>query len=214
MTPEEFFDKLSDMEKEHLTGCVNGHEWVDLGLSVKWAECNLGSDTPEDCGGYYAWGETETKDEYDWVTLKYCNHWKSGSFSKYKEVRNQLDYSKLEWLDDAATVAWGSEWRTPTKEEWEELYKKCIWTWVSNDDVAGYKVTGSTGKSIFLPASGYKENRLLRNKNTYGNYWSASLDVNEIWYAHFMCFSSRTIGVSSSSRFGGFSIRPVTGSDK
>ena len=121
----------------------NGHEYVDLGLSVKWATCNVGAVSPEDYGDYFAWGETEPKDFYAWSTYKWCN----GSYdtltkyctdSKYGTVDNK---TVLDLEDDAAHVNWGGDWRMPTKAEQDELYNNCTWEWTTQNGVNGYKVT-------------------------------------------------------------------------
>ena len=103
----------------------NGHEYVDLGLPsrIKWATCNVGATTPEEYGDYFAWGETEPKDNYDWSTYKWCNEsnatmTKYCTDSSYGTVDNK---TVLELEDDAAYVNWGGNWRMPTKAELDEL---------------------------------------------------------------------------------------------
>ena len=120
----------ANFKKEISTGVENGHNWVDLGLSVKWATCNVGATTPEGYGNYYAWGETKPKSTYDWSTYKYCNGdrysmTKYCTNSEYGIVDNK---TTLELSDDAAHVNWGGSWRMPTKAEQDEL-NNCTWTW-------------------------------------------------------------------------------------
>ena len=113
------------------TGSHNGHDWVDLGLpsGLKWAVCNVGADSPEGYGFYFAWGETETKSRYSWNTYKWCN----GSYytqtkyctnSSYGTVDNK---TTLDLSDDAARANWGGSWRMPTKAEQDELRNNCTW---------------------------------------------------------------------------------------
>lgn len=157
---------------------VNGHEVVDLGLSVKWATCNIGAATPTECGNYYAWGETTTKNNYDWETYKWCNGDRE-SLTKYctnSEYGDTDGLTVLSSSDDVATVKWGNKWRTPTKKEYEELFRKCKVEWTKKSNVNGCLVTGPSGKSIFLPAAGSRSRTDLRNKGIYGPYLTATLD--------------------------------------
>ncbi|MBR5532185.1 MAG: T9SS C-terminal target domain-containing protein, partial [Bacteroidales bacterium] len=122
------------------------NEYVDLGLpsGIKWATCNVGANSPEDYGDYFAWGETEPKDYYDWSTYKYCN----GSYDIMTKYFTDSDYgtvdnkTTLELTDDAAHVNWGGNWRMPTKAEQDELRNtdNCTWEWTTLNGVEGYKV--------------------------------------------------------------------------
>ncbi|MDY4512770.1 MAG: hypothetical protein SPE10_04900, partial [Paludibacteraceae bacterium] len=114
---------------------ANGHEYVDLGLSVKWATCNVGASKPEEYGNYYAWGETTTKSTYNWSTYKWCNGSKTtltkyNTSSSYGTVDNK---TVLELADDAARANWGGAWRMPTDAEWTELRENCTWTWITKN---------------------------------------------------------------------------------
>ena len=152
---------------------------VDLGLSVKWATCNVGASTPEDYGDYFAWGETSTKSTYGWSTYKYCN----GSYNTLTKYNNSSSYgtmvdnkTQLDLSDDAARANWGGSWRMPTDAEMTELRKQCTWTWTTQNGVNGYKVTSkSNGNSIFLPAASYYRFGLVDNVGHGGYYWSSSL---------------------------------------
>ena len=144
---------------------LDKHEYVDLGLSVLWATTNVGAESAEEYGDYFAWGETEPKEVYSWTNYKWCDGTEN-IMTKY----NATDGLKtLQPEDDAAHVNWGGEWRMPTKEERDELLDKCIWTWESVNGVEGFRVTGPNGNSIFLPAAGiYIETRLLtKGLNSY-----------------------------------------------
>ncbi len=192
----------------------NGHEYVDLGLSVKWATCNVGATKPEEYGDYFAWGETQPRDyyDYDWSTYKWCNgshntQTKYCTDSYYGTVDNK---TQLELSDDAARANWGGSWRMPTKAEQDELRKNCTWTWTTQNGVKGYKVTSSNGNSIFLPAAGYRNSSGLNYAVSSGYYWSSSLDTDIPYTAYNLHFGSSHADLTSDrSRFCGLSVRPV-----
>ena len=191
---------------------TGGHEYVDLGLSVKWATCNVGANKPEDYGDYFAWGETKPKSTYNWSTYKWCRgsydtQTKYNTSSSYGTVDNK---KTLELSDDAARANWGGSWRMPTDAEWTELREKCKWTLTTQNGVKGYKVTSkSNGNSIFLPAAGYRDDSSLGNAGSYGNYWSSSLYTGYPDYAWGVYFNSSRVGRDSNKRYYGFSVRPV-----
>ena len=180
----------------------NGHEYVDLGLSVKWATMNVGAKTPEEYGDYFAWGETTTKSTYNWSTYKYCNG-SSSTLTKYniKSSYGTVDNkTKLDLSDDAARANWGGSWRMPTDAEMTELRNNCTWTWTSQNGVNGYKVTStsrSNGNSIFLPAG----------SDDY--YWSSSLNTDDPDYAWSVYFFSGYVYRISNYRYYGRPVRPV-----
>ena len=185
---------------------------VDLGLSVYWAECNIGASAPEDYGDYYAWGETETKASYSWSTYKFGTS-SSGPFSKYntKESYGTVDNKTvLDPEDDVAHVKLDGDWRMPTDEEWTELWTKCTWTWTTLGGVNGYVVTGSNGNSIFLPAAGYRNGSSLYDAGSYGDYWSSSLYVGYPSYAWLGYFYSGNVRRDYGYRYLGHSVRPVS----
>lgn len=192
---------------------LNGHEAVDLGLSVKWATCNVGANSPEEYGGYYAWGETEEKDYYDWSTYKYCR----GSFialTKYctNSIFGTVDNKTvLDPEDDVAHVKWGGSWRMPTLSEINELLNNCSWTWTTQNGVNGYVVTSkSNGNSLFLPAAGNHWYENVVDSGSYGDYWSSSLNENSIDNTCYLYFYSGSRGLDDNTRCFGFSVRPVT----
>lgn len=196
-------------------GLENGYEYVDLGLSVKWATCNVGANGPEEYGDYFAWGETQPKSNYDCSTYKWCN----GSYNTLTKYCTNSDYgtydgkSTLELADDAARANWGGSWRMPTKEEQEDLRANCKWEWTTQNGVKGYKVTskkkGYTKNSIFLPAAGYRDDSSLNEVGRYGRYWSSSLGTNYPNAVHCLYFNSSNVYWSSSIRDEGQSVRPV-----
>ena len=187
-------------------------EAVDLGLSVKWANMNIGAECPEDYGDYFAWGETEPKDVYDWSTYKWCNGsdtslTKYNTSSSYGTVDNK---TKLELSDDAAHVNWGGAWRMPTDAERIELREQCTWTWTRQNGVNGCKVTSkSNGNSIFLPAAGDRIYGSLYGTGRDGNYWSSSLDTDYPSGALGVSCDSSGVYGSWSYRIFGCSVRPV-----
>ncbi len=184
-----FADKLQE---------ENGHEYVDLGLSVKWATCNVGATSPEDYGGYYAWGETTTKTNFS-----------SDNSKTYGEIMKRISGNAQY---DAARNNWGGRWRMPTESEMQELIYKCIWIWTTQNGVSGYKVTGPNGNSIFLPATGCRSGSSLDDAGIYGYYWS-STPINGIvaldYLAYDLGFNSDNRGIGRSRRYNGQSVRPV-----
>lgn len=192
-------------------GTENGYADVDLGLSVKWATCNVGANKPEDYGDYFAWGETEPKEVYDWSTYKYGNGsyllTKYNNNSNYGTVDNK---TQLDLTDDAAYVNWGGAWRMPTDAELTELGNNCTWTWTSQNGVNGYKVTSkSNGNSIFLPAAGYRYDTSLRYAGSDGYYWSGSLRTGSPLDAWLVNFDAGSVYWKYLNRFDGFTVRPV-----
>ena len=167
---------------------------VDLGLpsGTLWADRNIGANSPEGYGDYFAWGETSPKSVYDWSTYKYCK----GSYNTLTKYNNTSicgtvdNKTVLEAVDDAATANWGSNWRMPTHAEQEELNNKCTWTWTTRNGVKGYKVVGPNGNSIFLPAAGYRRGSSVYYVGSGGYYWSASLGESDPVYAWLMYFGS------------------------
>ena len=194
----------------------NGYEYVDLGLpsGIKWATCNVGATTPEEYGGYYAWGETEEKNNYNWSTCKWCNGsettiTKYCTDSNYGTVDNK---TVLDLEDDVAHVKWGGSWRMPTRAEQDELRNSCTWTWTTQNGVDGHKVTSkSNGNSIFLPAAGYRDGTGLDYSGSGGYCWSSSLDGSLSLSAYHLYFGSGDYDWYISSRCFGFSVRAVCG---
>lgn len=175
---------------------INGYEAIDLGLSVKWATCNVGASTPEDYGGYYAWGEIENKSNYSYAT--------------YEASSLELSDISGTALYDVACAKWGSNWRMPTKSEIQELKDKCTWKWTTQNGVNGYKITGPNGNCIFLPAAGYRRGSELYNGGNNGYYWSSSLYDSLDNYAYFLYFYDNNCYCNYNDCFYGRNVRPVT----
>lgn len=192
----------------------SGPEAVDLGLSVKWASCNVGASSPSDYGSYFAWGETEPKNDYSWQTYRFRvsgNSWDNVTFSKYntQSGRGTVDNKTvLDLSDDAARANWGGSWRMPTRSEFIELINNCTWTWTTLDGNIGYRMTSKkNGNSIFLPAAGYRFGTFLQDGGS-GYYWSSSLISDYPYFALYMSSLSMNYGIYRSS---GLLIRPVYG---
>ena len=144
------------------TGVHNGHEWVDLGLSVLWATCNVGASSPSDYGDYYAWGETKTKLNYTY-----------GNSRTFEVISSMSDISGNPQYD-AAAANWGTGWRMPTKDEFEELEDKCDWHWDYQSGHNGFKITGPNGNSIFIPLTGFRGGILRKYVDKAAAYWSST----------------------------------------
>ena len=176
---------------------------VDLGLSVRWADRNIGATLRTDYGAYFAWGETSPKNEY--TTDTYI-HYKGG----YLDIGDNIGGTEY----DPATVNWGENYMTPTREQFQELIDNCTWK-VTNVDgtVVGYQLTskieGHTDRSIFLPCTGDYWTAGLNDANTIGRYWTS--DCSTDGHAYDLAFSSVTAkyGTSSEYRGHGMCIRPV-----
>ena len=209
----------------------NGHEYVDLGLKVKWATCNVGATKPEEYGDYFAWGDTvpyyssqdpltwkEGKSAgYNWSTYKWCK----GSYKTLTKYCNKSNYGKdgftdskttLDPEDDAASYQWGGIWRMPTNDDIEELIATkdntadYTWTWC---DGGWQIVRNSTGATLFLPAAGYRSDADLIDVGSYGIYWSSSLLTDYPYAAWIVDFGSSLVYTKYYNRYYGFSVRPV-----
>lgn len=172
---------------------------IDLGLSVKWAEHNVGATKSEEYGGYYAWGEIEEKDVYANVNYKYYDN------NKEDFVSIGANISATEY--DIAYVSWGKDWRMPTQKEIEELCDGCSWLWTSVNGVNGYRVTGPNGNNIFLPAGGFRVDSDIEGRGSEGRYWTGTLIENG--YSYYLYFDDEIQECDYSHRSYGRTIRPV-----
>ena len=195
---------LSSYAYAHLPICPdNNHpHMIDLGLpsGTKWACCNVGADKPETYGGYYAWGETETKSNYSASTYQY---YKNGSYQYIGSDIAGTDY-------DVAHVKWGGSWVMPSKEQQDELRNNCTYNWTTENGVKGGKFTSKiNGNSIFLPAAGYRDGSDLIGVGSYGYYWSSTKYTLYVYYAYYLYIGSGNAGWSNNYRYRGQSVRPV-----
>ena len=202
---------------------TKAHPYVDLGLSVRWATCNLGGQVETDYGEYYAWGDVpeKKKDDFSWQTYPWYNA-TDKKLSKYctKENCGPFDgLSNLESSDDPATAAWGGNWRTPTEAEIQELLTKCTVTSTMKVvniegtvvEVNGILITNKKTKAnIFLPAGGFKQGKSVSGEKVACNYWSSTLSTGNPYYARYLCTNLGSSYVAGNNRFLGLCIRPVT----
>ena len=182
-------------------------EAVDLGLpsGVQWATCNVGAAFPEDCGGYYAWGETKDKTSYSWSNYQHCD----GTSESAYDMGESIGLSQY----DVANVQWGGMWRMPTDTEFRELLGYCTSEWMQVNGQWGREFTGPNGNSIFLPAAGYHEDKECVDESEEGCYWSESYSTyswgTKYYLACCMKFDSDGTHRYGGSRYQGYSVRPV-----
>ena len=196
-----------------------GYEYVDLGLSVKWAKCNVGAESETDYGYYFQWGDIVDKSNADcsWATYKHCNGTET-TLTKYNDdsLLGTVDNkTTLDPEDDAATQIMGGKWRIPTKDEIYELSVNTNREWITNyngSGVNGYKFTsnkeGYQNNSIFIPAAGYREGSSFSYQGIHGEVWSSSVDTSYAWTLYFYG-SDDFVPDSESSRYRGHSVRGV-----
>ena len=176
---------------------INGHEYVDLGLSVKWATCNVGAEKPSDYGDYYAWGEIETKDDYSPETS-------STTGKEISDFSGNPEY-------DVAAAKWGGTWRMPTADEFTELINNCTMESAEQDGVLGVKVTGPNGNSIFLPLGGSWVRFLEPTPDFAGYYWSSSPYGDNLERATYLFVQDFGSSITFfNNRHIGLNVRPVS----
>ena len=175
---------------------------VDLGLSVYWGSCNLGAESPEESGNFYAWGETSPKSSYTKENYAYYDK----STTQYVNIGSNIAGTQY----DAAKVNLGGSWRMPTKEEFQELIDKCTWEWTQVNNINGYKITAANGNSIFLPAAGnFWGGNFIIEENEQARYWSSTASSDNLGsYFFFINKYDRYVDWTEGEK--GLPIRPVT----
>lgn len=170
---------------------------VDLGGSVLWSNVNLGAASPEAFGNYYAWGETDIKDEYTWDNYKWGTMDALTKYCRDSQYGTVDDKTTLDSEDDAATAAWGDGWRIPSYSDWSFLINNCTWTKTFVSGIPVYKITskmaGYTDKYILLPVTGaweaymsaMKDDGYIENYNANeAFYHQNAIDYNMNYYSY------------------------------
>ena len=202
---------------------INSHEAVNMGLSVRWATCNVGADEPYKTGNYFSWGEVTTNSYYYWDTYKWCYNGWSDYLTKYCDSYSYGKYGYTDYKytldpeDDVASVLWGGNWRMPTIDEFKELWFNCTWFLTTRNDVTGYWIvsnkTGYSDRSIFLPVTGYRHMDYKYAEEDGFYYWTSSLStISNPSYAFFVDFqdtSHSSFTYKAWSRYMGMAVRPV-----
>lgn len=173
---------------------------IDLGLSVKWADRNVGANSTTEVGGFYSWGETETKSEFTQENYKWFKD------NAYSNPGGLSDISSSSY--DPARMTLGGSWRMPTEAELEELISKCKWTWTTQGGVQGYRITGKNGNSIFLPANGNNS----QTNTPVGSYWTSDASPYAGYFAYHLDFDNKQHSCSDGAKARWAGVRPVSGS--
>ena len=195
-----------DSSVRYLIDPYNGYEYVDLGLSVKWATCNVGATSPEQAGLYFAWGET-TGYTGEQVTSG-VREFDKVSYNAGPAASISAD---LTLEQDAARANLGGNWRMPTDDECQELIDNCDVTWTNDYNGTGVAgrvfISKVNGNSIFFPATGYCWYSLVEKFGSEGCYWSASWDSE--YNAGYFFFNSGVQDLRWGGRYYGYSVRGV-----
>lgn len=179
-------------------------EAIDLGLpsGTKWASCNVGASKPEEYGSYYAWGETEEKEVYNWSTYIHCD----GTYDTCHDLGSDISGTQY----DVAHIKWGGNWCMPTLDDIKELYDNCTSEWTTLNGVNGRKFTSKiNGNSIFLPFAGYRWVGGLGRAGGSGDYWSSAQNPDYSGDAYGLYFDSGYANWGNYSRYNGRTVRPV-----
>ena len=194
-------------------------EAVDMGLSVKWGNKNIGADSPKDYGFILSWGGLEPTEDYKWETYRLCGG-NGLSMTKYNTDANYGtvdNLTQLEMADDVAHVKLGGKWRMPTADDISELIltrgdDNYTWEWQQTGDKGGFLVTYLVnGNSIYLPAAGQWDWDRLREDGVKGYYWSSSLVDGYPICSYSLSFSQFQVNLMDNGRRSyGYSVRPVS----
>ena len=193
---EKIFTTLEIIEENS----INGHEYVDLGLpsGLKWATCNVGAETPEAYGTYYAWGMTVPPTNNSFYP-EYCSTYEL----EIGDISGDVQY-------DVAASSWGATWRMPTRDEFIELRVNTICESTIQNGVLGYKMTGPNGNHLFLPAAGYYKYDIPYYEGMYGSYWTSTPNENNMSAYYFGFVGEDYYYNNSSSRYEGQTVRAVS----
>ena len=175
---------------------------IDMGIAGKWACCNVGANAPWEYGGYYAWGETEEKDNYSWETYIHCD----GSQESCHDIVKDITGTEY----DVAHVKWGGNWRMPSINDQYLLLENCTSEWTSVNGIKGRKFSAPNGAIIFLPAAGLRWNDGTYFVGSSGYFWSSTQNPDYSYYAYYLYFGSGDTYWSYDGRYYGLSVRPVT----
>lgn len=188
---------------------------VDLGLSVKWANMNVGASSPTDYGMYFMWGDVVGHPGVvtDGFTFAWASYKWGTSQSNMTKYNSSDGKTTLEAADDAARAYWGGKWRMPTQTEMSELVNNTDQEWTTINSVAGRKFMKKSDHNvyIFLPAAGYRDNTDVIYQGYGGRYWSSTLRSDLPGSAYRLVFSSGSANVDSSNRYYGNTVRAVQG---
>ena len=207
--------------KPDVSGSISGHNYVDLGLSVKWATCNIGATSPEEVGNFYAWCDDSENNTFRYEDSKYYSRHKIGNtYYFFKNIGTETTGTSY----DVAKKKWGADWRTPTSSEMYELVNSCTTKWTSYNGALGRIFTGPNGNSIFLPAGGYMDENGLHytqegyywssTNDSYGNYFNSTGNPDRDVGINFDSDDRDVGALYVMSRVRGFNIRPVSGNIK
>ncbi len=192
-----------------------GHKYVDMGFpsGTQWATCNVGANHVAEYGGYYSWGEVETKESYERNFYKWYDV-KEFQLTKYTETDK---LTEVQPADDVAAVKWGGLWRMPTKAEVTELINEdnCTWNYTkvknpAGEEIVGYVLTSKfNGNSIFLPLAGRYNDVTLQGQGETGQYWTSTLGGDAYWAVPMVLYPDYFFFTTTYSRYNGMPIRPV-----
>lgn len=201
-----FYEKIADNTEPGESGnFINGHEYVDLGLSVKWATRNVGASSPEDSGDHFAWAETEKKESYTWNTYFDNPFDRNHNWIGFKKYIQNLSMTQY----DVAHIKWGGGWRMPTFGEFQELLH-CDNEWTTFNGKEGLLITGPNGNKLFLPTGSTDGNDDLSD---YGYFWTSTPGGVNKDAKFFYIYKNDGYGkiyYGEDLRYRGFCVRPVT----